>query len=356
MTDLHDLLDRRASGYGPRPDLFERVLARRRRRERNRRSVSAVVALLVAGVALGTLLRAMSPDTVPADIGQPTTFMQAFLQARIDGEGAQKFVWDSAGGIPLLYATTTGAPYARYEMDAISESEFEVRLFAQGDGIVVDQFLSVEADQDGRLGITYSNTRLDVPGSLPGTTENGRTVPRPYNNDGVTFSAPPPWEEGFAGPWALWLDHDIEQAFLVVGDPVAIGSGCEPRPGPAPADAEALVQAIRSDPDLEATPPVAVTVGGVEALRMDVVAAPSASFCPNWAGPGVVRDPGPYGPEDADSTVVVGAGARMRLYLLDVPGDSPRRVAIAIVAPEARFQHVTRAASAIVDSVEFNKP
>jgi hypothetical protein len=65
MPELHDLLERRASGYGPPADLFERVHDRRRRRDRNRRIGTAVVALVVAGVAIGGLLRMISSGSVP---------------------------------------------------------------------------------------------------------------------------------------------------------------------------------------------------------------------------------------------------------------------------------------------------
>jgi hypothetical protein len=72
MPELHDLLERRASGYEPASDLFDRVLARRHRRERIRRTGSAVVALLVAGIVIGGLLRAIPgggvSDRAPASV------------------------------------------------------------------------------------------------------------------------------------------------------------------------------------------------------------------------------------------------------------------------------------------------
>jgi hypothetical protein len=69
MPELHDLLERRASRYDPPPDLFDRVLDRRRRRDRNRRIGTAVVALAVAAAAIGGLARAFlsGPGTRPAD-------------------------------------------------------------------------------------------------------------------------------------------------------------------------------------------------------------------------------------------------------------------------------------------------
>jgi hypothetical protein len=51
------------------------------------------------------------------------------------------------------------------------------------------------------------------------------------------------------------------------------------------------------------------------------------------------------------------SGERMRLYLFDVPeGSSMRVLAIAIIAPESRFESVVEAAAPVVDSVEFHVP
>ena len=45
----------------------------------------------------------------------------------------------------------------------------------------------------------------------------------------------------------------------------------------------------------------------------------------------------------------------MRLYLLDLPeGSATRILAIAIVAPEARFEDVIEAAAPIIESIEFH--
>jgi hypothetical protein len=69
MPELHDLLERRASRYDPPPDLFDRVLDRRRRRDRNRRVGTAVVALAVAAAGIGGVARAFlsGPGPRPAD-------------------------------------------------------------------------------------------------------------------------------------------------------------------------------------------------------------------------------------------------------------------------------------------------
>ena len=45
----------------------------------------------------------------------------------------------------------------------------------------------------------------------------------------------------------------------------------------------------------------------------------------------------------------------MRLYLLDLPaGSTTRMLAIAIVAPEARFEDVLAAAAPLIESIEFH--
>jgi hypothetical protein len=133
----------------------------------------------------------------------------------------------------------------------------------------------------------------------------------------------------------------------MMADRRPVETGCQQ--GPAPVDAEALARSIRSDPDYEATAPVAVSVGGTEALRMDVVAAPGASICDAWGAPRVVT------PNDHDwPGMDLEHGSRMRLYLLDLPGGTARILAIAIVAPESRFEQVVEAAAPIMDSFEFH--
>jgi hypothetical protein len=53
----------------------------------------------------------------------------------------------------------------------------------------------------------------------------------------------------------------------------------------------------------------------------------------------------------------VATGEWMRLYLFDVPeGSSMRILAIAIIAPESRFERVVEAAAPVIDSIEFHAP
>lgn len=295
-------------------------------------------------------------QVLPPSDAEATAFLEAFLQARVDGEGAEEYLPPADARIPLLYATTSDAPYERSEFELVQGPvwpggwmEFKVRLFAKGGGTVVEQPFLVVRGEDGRLGLEYG-TLADW-GDVP-TTENGEPLPEPYSIlDGeVTFGVAPPWYGFFDyGPDTIALVHpERDGDFAVLADPLPVKTGC--RQGPDPADAEALARSIRSDPDLEATKPVAVGVGGIEALRMDVVAVAGTSVCDDMGTPLVVSGPQSRGPG-------LERGDRMRLYLLDLPGGSSTQIlAIAFVAPEDRFETVLEDAGQILDSFEFHTP
>jgi hypothetical protein len=97
---------------------------------------------------------------------------------------------------------------------------------------------------------------------------------------------------------------------------------------------------------------VAVGVAGIEALQVDVMAAPGASVCEvSFGAPEVLTEN-----DHSWWGLDLKRGHRTRLYLLDLPeGSSTRILAIAIVAPEACFERVMEAATPIVDSVELHR-
>ena len=78
---------------------------------------------------------------------QATERLEEFLAARIAGTGAEGHVQvDPDIDVPLLYATTSGAPYERYEIERVDGPQwpngrmtFSARLFADGDATVVEQ-------------------------------------------------------------------------------------------------------------------------------------------------------------------------------------------------------------------------
>jgi hypothetical protein len=311
----------------------------------------------------GTVFWRQVQQVVPPSDAEATALVEAFLQARVDGEGAEEYLAPAASKIPLLYATTSGDPYERSEFELVRGPvwpggwrEHEVRLFAAGGSTVVKQSFLVERDEDGRPVVVHA--ALDPLEDVL-TTENGGALPEPYEflDDEVTFAAARPW--GYSGiigytdtmDTLVFEDPDqdagLDQRLAMMADYRPVESDC--RQGPAPADAEALAQSVRSDPDLEASEPVAARVGGFEALQMDLVIAPGASVC-EWRG-------GDHPVLTASDSWPVGLeyGERMRLYLLDLPeGMSARTFAIAISAPEADFERVLEAAAPIVGSFDFH--
>jgi hypothetical protein len=112
--------------------------------------------------------------------------LEEFLQARVDGEGAEVY----ADG-PLLYGTSTGARYDRFEIEETGGPEwpsgglqFAIRLFADDGATVVEQ--TVEAGEGGTLALDPRST-----------TENGRPLALPFDfMDGkLTVLAPLPWRK-----------------------------------------------------------------------------------------------------------------------------------------------------------------
>ena len=112
--------------------------------------------------------------------GYATARLERFLRARIEGEGAEGYVevFDLFGGsedVPLLYATSSGAPYERFEIERVSGPHwpyggmsFTVRLFAEAGETVVEQQISLVSTGGPQT------LRYDVSGTS--TTENGQPV------------------------------------------------------------------------------------------------------------------------------------------------------------------------------------
>lgn len=93
-------------------------------------------------------------QVVPLTETEATALLEAFLQARIDGEGAEQYLAD-APDAELLYATSTGAPYERYEYQLVAGPEwpngymdFEVQMFAEG-GQILEQAVDLSRNEAG---------------------------------------------------------------------------------------------------------------------------------------------------------------------------------------------------------------
>jgi hypothetical protein len=275
---------------------------------------------------------------------QATERLEEFLAARIAGRGAEGYVdvWADwlVQQVPLLYATTSGAPYERFEFERLSSRTwpyggptwpyggdigFRIRLFAE-DGTVVEQEIYSHWDGGASVGIEGGLGMASI------TTENGQPVPMLHAQfDGeVTYLSPSPNSYAFA-----------DDGFIDFTDPALYWSDCAQ--GPAPVDAAAFAQAVIADPDFETTAPVAARVGGVEALEMDVALSPGGRVC------------GPYRTDVHRWINSLEPGKRLRLFLVDVPeGLSMRTLAITVMAPEARFDDMVADATPIIDSIEFH--
>ena len=194
----------------------------------------------------------------------------------------------------LLYATTSDAPYERYEIERVDgplwpygRMVFSVRLFADGEATVVEQQIRWDGSRSGGL-------RLDA----KATTENGQPVVVSYtSSDGeVSASAPSTWDLYWPGETAHELAPDVWFGILWPGpehsmgsksvgfvDPVAYDAWCAANGGSAllsaPADAAAIAQQVIADPNFETTAPVAARIGGVEAVSIDVALAPGGRTC-----------------------------------------------------------------------------
>jgi hypothetical protein len=346
-------------------------------------AAAAVIVVLCVGCGSESSTVGEPPSSTP----QPTAaapssaaddLLRDFLAARVAGEGAQQYLNVPKEDIPLLYATTSGAPYERAEFDRVGGIEwpygfraFVVRLFA-GDTVVEQLFFvpyddPVKFPADGRLGLEYQPDSFGT--EIAPTTEDGRPVAVPYDTfDGeLTLRVAHPWvfshpsirlipEGPGVRPTTDGGERNDWDGLELTADPWL--GGC--RTGTSPADAEGLAEIIRSDPDLGATAPVAVSARGAQALMLDVVVAAGASvpFCENEAGgllSSLVDQNAGQSFDGTGRATGNASGERMRLYLFDVPeGSSIRVLAIAIIAPESRFESVVEAAAPVVDSVEFH--
>jgi hypothetical protein len=290
---------------------------------------------------------------------RPTTFGQAdpavaeakatqrlkeFLAARIAGRGAEGYVdvWADwlVQQVPLLYATTNGAPYERFEYERLSSPTwpyggptwpyggdigFRISLFAE-DGTVVEQEIQSHWDGGASVGIEGGLGMASI------TIEDGQPVPMLHAQfDGeVAYLSPSPNSYAFG-----------DDGFIDFTDPALYWSDCAQ--GPAPADAAAFAQAVIADPNFVTTAPVAARVGGVEAVAMDVALSPAGRVC------------GPYRTDVHQWINSLEPGKRLRLFLVDVPeGMSMRTLAITVMAPEENFEEVIEEATPIIDSVEFH--
>lgn len=306
---------------------------------------------------------------VPPSDAEVTALLQAFLRARVDGAGAEQYLLREPEEspfedrqVPLLYATTSGAPFEGFEIERVQGpvwptgwTEYKVRLFAEGETVVEQYFHVVE--RDGQLGLVYGYASNDVP-----TTENGQSVAVPQNIFGgtLTLIAPPLVPRG---------DGHIEIPLTASGGRVVIGEDPVPMSPvredclsvaigtalPIADDAAALARSIEADPDFGTTGAVPVSIAGIDGLQMDVMFNEQDLCYSLWSPSRLGSGTGPVEVLTGD------LGWRMRLYLVDYPepawpSDSnwrPQVLTIAVIAPQTDFERALEQAASIVESLEF---
>ncbi len=376
MANDRSILERQMERVELRPFTLEGFHRQRRRKQRNHRVGTAVVALAVAAAGIGGFLRAFSsgPGTRPAD-HPPSPFVGAWASTDLQTNESQAMtirpaeegVFDielhddySWACFPDMPTTMTGA--GRLEDPTTLVVPSPVLTCADGREPIVDDRSEEEGGPPLEEGLISNYTLvLDVAtdrlfDSLGAVWYRGATLENapnrtdgPFLFDEVTVRA--------AGPWKREPLASFDESLFNLSGPDGAGMQLIANPLPpscalaprVPPSAEALVRDIRSNPDLETTVPVAQRVGGIDALRLDVAAVPEALTCPAGGGVPVVSLH-----DFRQDWVGIEQGELARLYVLDLPGGSARTLAIKITAPEAAFERAVEAAAPVVDSFEFH--
>jgi hypothetical protein len=392
MIDDHDLFERAVERFAPPEGSFERLAKRRERRHRNNRITAGVVALVVAAVGMGALVRALPSGTVPAD-DPSTTFTGTWNSTELEFRGSTQSMTirpaeDGLFDVVLHDDSSFLCSSRRTRVDSVETPATMTGAGRLEDAttLVVPSPVLTCADgreptlswgytEEGRPGYTLLLDRATdrlfdnlgvawhrgTPPEDAVTAESGWTASMPggvYSMLGgeITFQAP----EG--GPWTDHAEAYIDDRwFFLLGEPesglaegtsidiVVNGSTEAPCEAPAsiPASAETMIRAIRTNPDLDTTAPVVERIGGIEARRMDLAAVPGASTCVVDGAVPILSVPGrPWG--DIEN------GERMRLYVLPMTGGFARSLVIMITAPEAAFERTVEAAAPVLDSFEFH--
>ena len=295
---------------------------------------------------------------VPPSDAEVNAVLDAFLQARISGEGAEQFLfpdpsWGPSSEAPLLYATTSGVPYERSSAPQLMLGpvwptgwrEYKIELVAE-DETVVEQYFHVIRHGD-QIGLFYgfaSDHELQ-------TTENGKAVAVLQSAfGGVTFTAPPAQTTGGGLAETIKLSGEGTDGHLILvwnpnpdscANPREIGQEVQP------ANAEAVARTILALPDIQVTEPVQIGIAGTDGLQMDLTSSGRGDCL---AGGSTQMLPYEYHEE-----------WRMRLYLVDNPAfaespDSahgPALLAISVTSTPDDFDDVLELAAPILESIAF---
>jgi hypothetical protein len=387
MANDRSILERQMERVELRPFTLDGFHRRRERRQRNRRIATAVVVLAVAAAGIGGVARAFLSGPGPRPADQPSgRFVGTWTSTELDDPGRSQtmtirpaedgalhiVLHDDSSWLCSDRQTRTAGVDTPSTMTGTGRLEDATTLVVPSpvlacvDGrepgvsgfpeegrtsytLVLD--LAIDRIFDN-VGVAWHRGATPENGADTTTRASERTGPGNFSflYGEVTFHAGRPWgdhPESYLDPRIFWLIGQPDEASIeILANPKPQAS-CDTSLG-VPASAEELVRAIRSNPDLDATAPVAERVGGVDALRLDVAAVPGASTCVAGNVPVVSV----YNRESAWGGI--DPGDRGRLYVLDLPGGSARALVIMIIAPEAAFERLLQAAAPVVDSFEFH--
>lgn len=360
MTDYRSVLERDLRRVGPPEFTLADVAGRRERKQRNRRVAAGVVglglaALVVIGWSTALVFDRSTPADAPADPGFRGTWKSsdrdgalAFMSIGTRGDGSYQIrVTDNAA------AACDGEPATLVGTGTIAGAEMtvssQVLICADREPLRVDEDLTLTYD-------VLSDTFRDSLGIVWHRPGGGTSrFPGRFGILGgmVTFEVPEPW----FSPWYSGVTES-EESIVVGGGPegtyftvIEVQAALPPcASSGTPATAAGLAARIQADPNLDATALAPVTIGGVEALRLDVVPAEGAEICRGdrlQKGVPVVMH------ADFSHPWSVDRGDRMRIHLIPFPGDPARTLAILIVAPSEAFDEVLGAAEPILESFRF---
>jgi hypothetical protein len=379
MANDRSILERQMERVQLRPFTLDGFHRRRERRQRNRRIGTAVVALAMVAAVFGGLARALTSGrgAVPAD--QPSSrFLGTWTSTELDFPGSSHSMTirpaeDGALDIVLhdkssrLCSTPSPGTGTGRLKDATTLVVPSFQVCPSGDALDVGPSTVEERAISYTLVLDVPTDRLfdnlGVAWHRGATLQNradtmtecemeewGSTPPGTCSMLGgeVSFHADQPWESGndSVDPRLFYLPGPDDASIEILANANPLPEGPCYRYPRLPASVEALAQSIRSNPDLEATVPVAERVGGIDALRLDVAPVPGASTCPNGEVPVVSTSNSGWG--------TMAPGQLGRLYVLNLPGGPARTLAILIIAPEAAFERAVEAAAPVVASFAFH--
>jgi hypothetical protein len=187
----------------------------------------------------------------------------------------------------------------------------------------------------------------------------------------TTFVLPGRWQVATQG----FIDYSLSPVDAAPGDSIRVffdmhiaakDATCTEAPEPGiDTSVRAMVADLVADDRISVSTPVSVTIGGLTGQRLDVRIAPSTTkTCPFSDGaptvPLIVDDadyvPDHQGPEITNGPFWgVGPGERLRLILLDRPGEAQGNVVFVIDSADGTtFDTLVAAAMPVIESFTFD--